>query len=227
MRSAMPACAAHPTGANDCARLIRRERRALALLSSYRSLPAVEGRRQNAPHHPRSCRFRCDETRAGDPSAHSQASPISLPIQGSVVKGKITGARRLTGLKGLCPEVRSTPKALRDLQHKLSVVRRRALFFDKTLARATVEATVRLDTLTKQYAMIREIDGHRVESASADSFERAQVWLTDVHGIMIELPKDAGSGTLEVRVKTEYEKTLRSCGCFPFPSALDEKECQR
>ena len=162
--------------------------------------------------------------------AHAQAAPDLLAhIEGLKCVREDHSVRVAYKVEGaIGPEIRTTLESGLPVTftHKLSVVRRRALFFDRTLARARVEATVRLDTLTKQYAMTREIDGHRVESATADSFERAQTWLTEVRGIIIELPKDAWSGTLELRVKTEYEKNYYVLWVLPWSlSALDEKEC--
>ena len=41
--------------------------------------------------------------------------------------------------------------------HRLTVVRRRALFFDKVLARRTITVSAEQDTLTKQYTLRRRV----------------------------------------------------------------------
>src|SRR5262245_54062808 len=42
--------------------------------------------------------------------------------------------------------------------HRLQIMRRR-LFFDKLLARTTIEVSASLDTLTHQYTLTRKVDG--------------------------------------------------------------------
>jgi|WetSurMetagenome_2_1015567.scaffolds.fasta_scaffold32209_4 hypothetical protein len=54
-----------------------------------------------------------------------------------------------------------------------------ALWFDRTLARATVTAGVRYDNLTRQHQLSRTIDGRGEEPRMTEDEEVVRAWLTD------------------------------------------------
>jgi hypothetical protein len=62
--------------------------------------------------------------------------------------------------------------------YDVDLKRSAAVWFDRTIASATVSATVKYDTLTRKYSITRAYDG-RIESAdSTDSEEVVRGWLT-------------------------------------------------
>jgi hypothetical protein len=111
--------------------------------------------------------------------------------------------------------------------NKLTIVRRRALFFDKTLARMTVEVTVSMDTLTRQYTLSRRIGEGPPERTTTESRDAMEAWLTELHDVPISLPGDSDKGVLELRVKAEYERNYYVLWVLPWSlSAIDSKECR-
>ncbi|RPJ58518.1 MAG: DUF4390 domain-containing protein, partial [Acidobacteria bacterium] len=53
------------------------------------------------------------------------------------------------------------------------------LWFDRTIAHATVTASVRFDNLTRQHQLSRTIDGRGEEPRVTEDEEVVRVWLTD------------------------------------------------
>lgn len=110
--------------------------------------------------------------------------------------------------------------------HRVSLYRRRVLFFDKQLASRTVEVSATLDTLTKQYTLTRSIDGGAATTSSADDFDGAQKWLTEVAHFTLPIPDGEARETLELRVSSEYRHIY---AVYLFPHALsanDKKGCR-
>lgn len=163
--------------------------------------------------------------------AAGQANPAALAaIKGlKCLKqaGAVLVSYRIEGALG--PEFRSTLESGLPVTfvHKLSVVRRRSFFFDKTLTRLTLEVTVSLDTLTQRYTLTRKADGNEVETVTTDKREEMEAWMTEIRGVVIPLPEESRKGALELRVKTAYESNYYVLWVLPWSlSALDDKECR-
>ena len=142
-------------------------------------------------------------------------------------EGSVRVSYRMDGALG--PEVRKNLERGIPVTfiHRLSVVRRRALFFDKQLARKTIEVTVSLDTLTQQYTLAKTIDGLPAETSTTDRAEEIGRWLTEVHDVVIPLPAEGDKGTIELRVKAEYETNYFVFWVIPWSlRVIDAKECR-
>jgi hypothetical protein len=143
--------------------------------------------------------------------------------QGAAVKV----AYRIDGALG--PELRSSLDSgiAVTFVHKLSVVKRRALFFDKTLARLTLEVTVSMDTLTGQYTLTRKVGDHPAQTTTTERKQTMEAFLTEVNDVVIPLPDKPEKGVIELHVKAEYERDYYVLWVLPWSlSALDDKECR-
>lgn len=167
---------------------------------------------------------------AGEGSARAQAPSDALATIDALKcrkqQGSVTLSYRVKGAMG--PEVRSTLESgiTVTFVHRLTVVRRRALFFDKSLAHKTIEVSATFDTLTQQYTLNRNVDGVRSIS-STDRLGEVERWLSDVHDVSIPLPPEGDKGTIELRVKTEYQTNYYVLWVLPWSlSAKDDKECR-
>lgn len=77
------------------------------------------------------------------------------------------------------------------------------LWFDRTLASATVSASVKYDTLTRKYNVTRTVDGRIDRADATDSEEAVRVWLTQVDKLPL-----CSTDTLEPNV--EYYLRVRA-----------------
>ena len=133
---------------------------------------------------------------------------------------------RLDGALG--PEDRATIESGIPVTfvHRLTIFKRRQLFFDKSLARRTVEVAASLDTLTKQYTLNRTIDGVASGSSTTDSYEVAERWLSEVNRLEIALPPDVTKQNIELRVRSEY-RHIYAVYLFPWSlAALGDGGCR-
>ena len=163
--------------------------------------------------------------------ARGQAQDVLASIKAlrcrRIPEGAVRVSYRVDGALG--PQVRKNLESGIPVTfvHKLSVMRRRALFFDKLLVRETIEATATLDTLTRRYTLTRKVNELPPETATTDRAAEADRWLTVVGEHVIALPEDANKGSLELRVKTEYETNYYLLWVVPWSlSAIDSKECR-
>jgi hypothetical protein len=110
--------------------------------------------------------------------------------------------------------------------HDLSLVRRRGFVFRRTLGHRTVEVTASLDTLTKQYALTRQVEGQPVQTQSTDSLAEVDRWLTEVHE-SLDAPSEIPAGGLDVKVETVSYRRRMIFNIIPWPvSARDTAECR-
>jgi len=138
----------------------------------------------------------------------------------------VTGSFRLVGALG--PEDRSMLESGMELTfvHRLTVVRRRALFFDKVLARRTITVSAEQDTLTKQYTLRRRVGDQPEETSRGESPAEAERWLSEVSRFEIPLAPAGERGVLELRVRSEYRR-IYAAYLFPWSlSALGDKVCR-
>jgi hypothetical protein len=78
-----------------------------------------------------------------------------------------------------------------------------ALWFDRTLASATVAASVKFDNLTRRYQIMRLLDGHVEQTAVTDDEAVVRSWLTDFNRLPL-----FGTGPLEPNA--EYYLRVRA-----------------
>lgn len=164
---------------------------------------------------------------------HGQAPSDALAqISESTLKCRRQGSTVLVSyhLDGaIGPEVRSSLDSGITVTfiHKLTVWKRRAFFFDKSLVSRKIEASASLDTLTQQYTLRRVVDGSVTESSSTDRVDEVERWLSDVHNATIQLPDDGNRGSIELRVKAEYQPNYYVLWVLPWTlSAKGDKECR-
>jgi hypothetical protein len=62
--------------------------------------------------------------------------------------------------------------------YDVDLKRNAAVWFDRTIASATVSASVKYDTLTRKYNVTRAYDGRIGSAESTDSEETVRTWLT-------------------------------------------------
>jgi hypothetical protein len=66
-----------------------------------------------------------------------------------------------------------------SITYEVSLRRGSLLWFDRTIARTTVIASVRFDNLTRQHQLSRTIDGRGEEPRMTEDEEAVRAWLTD------------------------------------------------
>jgi hypothetical protein len=66
-----------------------------------------------------------------------------------------------------------------SITYEVSLRRGSLLWFDRTVARVTVIASVRFDNLTRQHQLSRTIDGRGEEPRMTEDVEAVRAWLTD------------------------------------------------
>lgn len=87
--------------------------------------------------------------------------------------------------------------------YDVDLKRTAAVWFDRTIASATVSASVKYDTLTRKYSVTRSYDG-RIESAdTTENEETVRGWLTDFD----RLPLFSTAG---LEVNAEYYLRVRA-----------------
>ncbi len=141
-------------------------------------------------------------------------------------KGGVLASFRLEGALGT--EDRTTLESGIPITfvHRLTVFKRRALFFDRLLVRMTIEVTATLDTLTKQYTLKRKVDGVEAGTTTADSYAAAEKWLSAVDEVELKLPEAELRENIELRVRSEYRR-IYAVYLFPWSlAAVDEKGCR-
>jgi hypothetical protein len=75
------------------------------------------------------------------------------------------------------------------LEYRFQVVRRRGGWFDEVVMRRRVESIVRLDPLTRQYALTRRIDGAPVDSQATSDEQEMRDFVTSIGDVPL-LPMD-------------------------------------
>jgi hypothetical protein len=102
----------------------------------------------------------------------ARPSPTLTDLRVLPTDGQIRAACRLRD--AITPEMAEEIAAGLEVtvEYRFQVVRRRGGWLDEVLARRRVESTVRLDPLTRQYALTRRFDGAIVDSqATSDEAE--------------------------------------------------------
>jgi len=94
-------------------------------------------------------------------------------------------------------------------RHDVEVVRRRALWFDRTLVRKVVTTTVTCDTLTHQYSLARAINDEVAETKVAVNEADMMKWMTRLDRVRVADPAALEAGpedVLYVRVKSLVQR---------------------
>jgi hypothetical protein len=94
-------------------------------------------------------------------------------------------------------------------RHDIEVVRRRLLWFDRTLVRKTVTTTVTYDTMTHQYSLARGVNDEVAETSVAINEDDMMRWMTRLERIRLTDPSALGiepDDALYVRVKSLLQR---------------------
>jgi len=94
-------------------------------------------------------------------------------------------------------------------RHDVEVVRKRTLWFDRTLVRKVVTTTVTCDTLTHQYRLARGINDEVAETQVAVNEADMMRWMTRLERIRVADPSTLEvepDDTLYVRVKSLLQR---------------------
>ncbi len=94
-------------------------------------------------------------------------------------------------------------------RHDVEVVRRRTLWFDRTLVRKAVTTTVTYDTLTQQYSLARSINDEVAETKVAINEADMMRWMTRLERIRVADPaalEVEPEDTLYVRAKSLLQR---------------------
>jgi len=87
--------------------------------------------------------------------------------------------------------------------YDIELKRSTALWVDRTIATATVTATIEYDILTQRYLATRREDGHMEKVETLDREDAARAWLTEVDKLPL-----FNSGSLELN--SEYYLRVRA-----------------
>lgn len=91
--------------------------------------------------------------------------------------------------------------------HYVEVRRRRAAWFDGTLVKKTVSATVTYDTLTRQFRLSRSVNGDVIETTVSDKTAGMEDFMTRVERLRLCDPEELpGNRPLYLRVKSRVQK---------------------
>jgi Domain of unknown function (DUF4390) len=144
------------------------------------------------------------------------AAPAFLGAAGDTVRvtplardGQVYVSFSLEG--GLTPDMRETIRSGLQTTFAYDVELRRgvAIWFDPTLAAATVTATVQFDNLTRRHQLSRAIDG-RVDAAQVtESEEEVERWMTSVDHLPLFTTDDL-EATAEYYVRVRARTRPRS-----------------
>ena len=91
--------------------------------------------------------------------------------------------------------------------HYVEVLNRRPAWFDATLVRKMISATVTFDTLTRQYRLNRSVNGEIMETVVTDKMSDMERFMSSVDRLRLCDPLDlAGDRSLYLRVKSRVQK---------------------
>lgn len=91
--------------------------------------------------------------------------------------------------------------------HYLEIMQKRTAWFDNTLVKKEVTATVTYDTLTRQYRLTRSVNGEVVETAVTDRVGEMERFMTTVEQQRLCDPADLpGDRRLALRVKSRIRR---------------------
>lgn len=91
--------------------------------------------------------------------------------------------------------------------HYVEVLNRRPAWFDSTVVRKVISATVTFDTLTRQYRLNRSVNGEIMETVVTDKEADMQRFMSSVDRLRLCDPLDlAGDRSLYLRVKSRVQK---------------------
>jgi hypothetical protein len=114
---------------------------------------------------------------ASTPAAAADADEIT--VRSLTKDGRLLVSFTLNS--GLTDELRDAIRGGLPATVTYEVLLRRGtlLWFDRTIARATVTASVRFDNLTRQHQLSRTIDGRGEEPRVTEDEDAVRAWLTD------------------------------------------------
>lgn len=91
-----------------------------------------------------------------------------------------------------------------SFSHVIKIYKRNPVFFyRKKLIERVILTTVEYDTLTKQYALRKEIDGDEMETMITENLEEVEKWMTEIdHFKVEEISKIKGKKNFFLKVRT-------------------------
>lgn len=91
--------------------------------------------------------------------------------------------------------------------HYVEINKRRPVWFDSTMVKKVISATVTYDTLTRQYRLSRSVNGEVVETEVSDKRSEMEMFMTSVERLRLCDPSDLPSDEpLYIRVKSRVQK---------------------
>ncbi len=113
------------------------------------------------------------------PAAAAAAGGDEITVRSLTREGRILVSFTLT--TGFADELRDAIRSGLPATISYDVFLRRGtpLWFDRTIARATVTSSVRFDNLTRQHHLSRTIDGRGEEPRMTEDEEAVRAWLTE------------------------------------------------
>jgi hypothetical protein len=147
------------------------------------------------------------------------ADPVLLDLGTRLGEGQILASLRLEG--GLTPALLEEIGAGLEttVEYRLHLYRRRGGFLDALVARRQIACTVRHDTLTRQFTLVRRVDGEIAETRVTDDETEMRAFLTALRDQPV-----AGTAVLEPG-RSYYLKAKSNLGLvwrfYLIPWSLD------
>src|SRR5262249_22683337 len=94
--------------------------------------------------------------------------------------------------------------------YDVQLIKEHSFWFDHKVAQVQIESSVKLDTLTNQYHLLREINGEASEAKTTTRRQDVDQWLTEIENLSV-VDRDriaAGSYVLQVRAHLKSEFVL-------------------
>jgi len=145
----------------------------------------------------------------------SRAAPEAVPPEGaeihdlSVENSAHDLLASFTLVGGFSPEiVEQIDSGLPvTFNHYVEILKRRPGWFDSTMVKKTVSATVTYDTLTRQFRLSRSVNGEVVDTDVSDKHSEMERFMTSVTRLRLCDPADLpGEQPLYLRVKSRVQK---------------------
>ena len=137
--------------------------------------------------------------------APGASTPEIVELEARLIDGVYQASFRLAG--GLDAETRGKIDSGLEVafDYRIEVLRRRRLWFDSRLTARRVLATVRYDSLSRQYHLALRLDDEVARTATTDKREEMERWVTEIRGVPLGTaaqfmpPED-----YDLRVKSDY-----------------------
>ncbi|MGH9749872.1 MAG: DUF4390 domain-containing protein [Candidatus Polarisedimenticolia bacterium] len=149
----------------------------------------------------------------------ASADPVLVELGTRLEEGQVLASVRLEGAltPALAEEIGAGLET--TVEYRLHLYRRRSGFLDALVARRQVACTVRHDTLTRQFTLVRRVDGEIAETRVTDDEADMRAFLTGLRDLPV-----AGTAVLEPG-RSYYLKAKSNLGLvwrfYLIPWSLD------